>query len=155
MSVAETAVCVGAVVRRDDSVLLVRQSPGHSLAGQWTIPWGQIDKGESPTAAVLREVQEEGGVVARVEGLLGIQELPEPWLGMVGILFLCEHVDGSPVPDMRETDAAQFIREDQLDAISGSLEPLSGWLVRRIMSNDFNLLEVNDSGPFDPHPAYL
>ena len=44
MSVAETAVCVGAVVRRDDSVLLVRQSPGHSLAGQWTIPWGQLTK---------------------------------------------------------------------------------------------------------------
>lgn len=58
---SETLVCVGAVVCEADSVLLVRQSPGHSLAGQWTIPWGRIDRGESPTAAVLREISEEGG----------------------------------------------------------------------------------------------
>ena len=151
----ETVVCVGAVVRRTDSVLLVRQSPGHSLEGQWTIPWGQIGGGESPTAAVLREIAEEGGVVAEVEGLLGIQELPEPWLGMVGILFLCTHVDGTPTPDMRETDGARYFREDQLDAITDSLEPLSAWLVRRVLSSDFNLLEMNRSGPFVPSPTYL
>ena len=87
----ETIVCVGAVVRHEERVLLVRQSAGHSLEGQWTIPWGQIDRGESPTAAALREVKEEGNISAQVEGLLGIQELPEPWLGMIGILFLCKH----------------------------------------------------------------
>ncbi|MCG8370985.1 MAG: NUDIX domain-containing protein [Proteobacteria bacterium] len=121
----ETIVCVGAVVRRSDRVLLVRQSPGHSLEGQWTIPWGQIDRGESPTAAVLREIEEEGGVLAQVEGLLGVQELPEPWLGMVGILFLCAHIDGTPSPDRRETDAARYFGADQLDSIAELLEPLS------------------------------
>jgi ADP-ribose pyrophosphatase YjhB (NUDIX family) len=75
---AATVVCVGAVVRRGDAVLLVRQSPGHSLAGQWTVPWGRLENGESPLAAALREVQEEGGVHAAVDGLLGVQELPEP-----------------------------------------------------------------------------
>lgn len=151
----ETVVCVGAVVRRSDSVLLVRQSPGHSLEGQWTIPWGQIDRGESPTGAVLREVEEEAGVIAQVDGLLGIQELPEPWLGMVGIMFLCTHIDGVPAPDMRETDAAQYFHKDQLDAVADSLEPLSTWLVRRVLTNDFHLLEMNDSGPFVPSPTYL
>jgi len=145
----KTIVCVGAIVRRSDCVLLVRQSPGHSLEGQWTIPWGQIDRGESPTAAVLREIKEEAGVDARVEGLLGVQELPEPWLGMVGILFLCAHVDGTPIPDERETDAAQYFYADQLDAISDSLEPLSEWMVRRVLAKDFNLLQTNECGPFD------
>lgn len=151
----ETVVCVGAVVRRSESVLLVRQSPGHSLGGQWTIPWGQIDRGESPTGAVLREVEEEAGIVVQVDGLLGIQELPEPWLGMVGILFLCTHVDGTPAPDMRETDAAQYFHRDQLDAVAGSLEPLSAWLTCRVLANDFHLLEIDNSGPFSPSPAYL
>ena len=151
----ETVVCVGAVVRRGDSALLVRQSPGHSLAGQWTIPWGQIGRGESPTAAVLREINEEAGVIARVEGLLGVQELPEPWLGMVGILFLCAHVDGVPAPDKHETDAARYIDADQLDAIRDSLEPLTAWMVRRVLADDFCLLQMNESGPFVPSPTYL
>ncbi len=151
----ETVVCVGAVVRKKGSVLLVRQSPGHSLESQWTIPWGQIDRGESPTTAVLREITEEASVTARVEGLLGVQELPEPWLGMIGILFLCTHVDGRPDPDNRETDAAQYFDADQLDSIADSLEPLSAWLVRRVFADDFELLARNDSGPFNPSPTYL
>lgn len=152
---AETVVCVGAVVRNQRSVLLVRQSPGHSLGCQWTIPWGQIDRGESPTAAVLREIEEEASVTAQVEGLLGVQELPEPWLGMIGILFLCTHIDGMPTPDGRETDGAQYFDADQLSSIIDSLEPLSAWLVRRVFANDFELLSKNDSGPFNPSPTYL
>jgi 8-oxo-dGTP diphosphatase len=151
----KTVVCVGAVVRQTDKILLVRQSLGHSLEGQWTIPWGQIENGESATVAALREVAEEAGVVAQVEGLLGIQELPEPWLGMIGVLFLCTHTDGAPVPDMQETDAARFFQIDQLDAIAESIEPLSAWLVRRVLTNDFKLLEMNESGPFAPSPTYL
>src|SRR5690349_8654952 len=57
---------VGAVVMRAEEVLLVRQSPGHPLEGQWTIPWGRVEPGESPASAALREVQEEGGVTATV-----------------------------------------------------------------------------------------
>ena len=151
----ETVVCVGAVVRQEDKVLLVRQSPGHSLECLWTIPWGQVGRGESPTAAVLREIEEEGGITAHVEGLLGVQELPEPWLGMTGILFLCTHVDGLPTPDMQETDAARYFRVDQLDSIADSIEPLSAWLARRVLTGDFALLEMNDSGPFNPSPTYL
>ena len=151
----ETIVCVGSVVRRAGKILLVRQSPGHALEGLWTIPWGQLEKGESPTAAALRETQEEAGVVAEVEGLLGVQELPEPWLGMLGLLFLCTHIDGVPTPDKRETDAAGFFDADQLESIADSLEPLSEWIVRRVLVGDFNLLEANHTGPFFQRPAYL
>ena len=151
----ETVVCVGAVVRRNSSVLLVRQMAGHSLENQWTIPWGQIGDGESPSSAVLREIKEEAGVIAQVEGLLGVQELPEPWLGMIGILFLCSHIDGTPTPDMRETDAAQYFDADQLGSVAGSLEPLSKWLVPRVLANQIDLVVMNEAGPFSPSPTYL
>ena len=151
----ETVVCVGGVVRRAESILLVRQSAGHSLEGQWTIPWGQIDRGESPSAAVLREIEEEAGVIARIEGLLGVQELPDPWLGMIGVLFLCAHVDGVPTPDRRETDAARFYGPDPLAGISDSRVPLSAWIVRRVFAGEFSSLAHDDSGPYDPSPTYL
>ncbi len=151
----KTVVCVGGIVTRANSILLVRQSPGHSLEGQWTVPWGRIDPGESPSAAVLREIKEEAGVIARIDGLLGLQELPDPWLGMLGILFLCTHLDGSPTADMRETDAARFFSLEALEQISTSIEPLSKWMVGRVLANDFTLLTMNPSGPFEQSPTYL
>jgi NADH pyrophosphatase NudC (nudix superfamily) len=102
----------------------------------------------------LREIEEEGGVSAEIEGLLGVQELPEPWTGMIGILFLCTHSSGEPAPDKRETDAAQYFRLNEIDAIGDSLEPLSGWLVRRVLSDNFNLLESSESNPFAPSICY-
>jgi ADP-ribose pyrophosphatase YjhB (NUDIX family) len=55
-------VCVGAVVLQGERVLFVRQAQGHTLEGQWSIPWGIVDPGESPDAAALRETREESGV---------------------------------------------------------------------------------------------
>jgi ADP-ribose pyrophosphatase YjhB (NUDIX family) len=89
------AVFVGTVVLQGQRVLFVRQAEGHSLAGQWSIPWGVVDNGESPEDAALRETYEESSVKAEIEGLLGIQNLRrEGWLG---IAFLCRHVEGAPV----------------------------------------------------------
>lgn len=53
---------VGAVVVDQDRVLLVRR--GHEpLKGKWSIPGGLLELGESLTAGVVREVQEETGLV--------------------------------------------------------------------------------------------
>ena len=151
----ETVVCVGAVVRRADEVLLVRQSEGHYLEGQWTIPWGQLGPGESPSAAALRETQEEGGVVAEIEGLLGVQELPEPWAGMIGLIYLCRHSIGEPKPDNRETDAAQYFDREAFEKLSGSLEPFSCWLIRRVFDDSYMLVKSDESNPFSPSPSYV
>lgn len=136
-------------------ILLVRQSPGHSLAGLWTIPWGQLEPGESPSAAAIRETAEESGVVAEVEGLLGVQELPEPWLGMIGMLYLCRHIDGEPTPDGHETDAARYFRADELNEIRTAIEPLSGWLIERVLAGEHRLLTLQPSTPYAPSAAYL
>ncbi len=151
----KTVVCAGAVVLASEQILLVRQSPGHSLEGLWTIPWGELDPGESPSAAAIREAAEEGGVVVEVEGLLGVQELPEPWLGMIGLLYLCSHVEGQPTPDGRETDAARFFRAEELDEIRDTLEPLSEWLIGRVFAGDHELLTTRPSNPYAPSAGYV
>jgi 8-oxo-dGTP diphosphatase len=56
------------VIRRDDAILLCRISPAYPAAGQWTLPGGGIEFGEAPDAAVLREVEEETGLLARITG---------------------------------------------------------------------------------------
>jgi ADP-ribose pyrophosphatase YjhB (NUDIX family) len=56
------------VIQRGDSVLLCRIAPAYPAAGLWTLPGGGIEFGEAPDAAVLREVEEETGLVARITG---------------------------------------------------------------------------------------
>jgi 8-oxo-dGTP diphosphatase len=56
------------VIRRGNQVLLCRISPAYPAAGMWTLPGGGIEFGEAPDTAVLREVEEETGLVGRVTG---------------------------------------------------------------------------------------
>ena len=151
----ETVVCVGAVVRRGERILLVRQAKGHSLAGQWTVPWGRIEAGESPAVAALREVTEEAGVHAEVEGLLGVQELPEPWSGWIALVYLCQHLDGTPAPMDSETDAASYYSLSELDALTEPMEPWSDWLIRRVFAGRYTLTRIDPTNPLQPGAAFL
>lgn len=63
-------VCVGAVVVEDDSLLLIRRGRGPA-AGEWSVPGGRVEPGETLAEAVLRELQEETGVEGVCGPLLG------------------------------------------------------------------------------------
>jgi 8-oxo-dGTP diphosphatase len=48
-----------ALVDADGRVLLARRPPGRPLAGLWEFPGGKIEPGETPEAALIRELKEE------------------------------------------------------------------------------------------------
>jgi len=62
---------VGVVVLRGDEVLLVRRGTPPRL-GQWSLPGGRIEFGETVEAAALRELKEETGVEAQLLGLIEV-----------------------------------------------------------------------------------
>jgi mutator protein MutT len=149
-------VCVGAVVIKEDQILLVRQAAGHPLEKQWTIPWGLVDPGEAPEEAVLREIQEESGILAEVEGLLGIQNLPEPWDGWIGIIFQCTHVSGKPRSDGgRETDHAEFFSLEELSTFDEEIEIWCEWLVNRALTQPQQIISPEKKNPYAPKIAFL
>jgi ADP-ribose pyrophosphatase YjhB (NUDIX family) len=152
---AQTTVYVGTVVLRDDRILLVRQSKGHALAGQWTIPWGKVEAAESPMAAASRETREEGGVTVAVEGFLGVQELPAPQTGGIALVYLCRHVDGAPAPRDAETDAARYFSAADLDALPEPIEPWSAWLVRRALGHGLTVIGRSTANPLQEDGAFL
>ena len=153
--ISSTEIFVAGLVIQDAEVLLVRQAVGHPLAGQWTVPWGKVGPGESPMSAVIREVWEEGGVEVAVDGLLGIQELPEPQDGGVAIVYLCKHVGGDLVPRDRETDSGRYYTHETLDALSEAVEPWSNWLIRRYFAGALTVIPHAPTNPLQAHGAFL
>ena len=61
---------VGAAVVRDGRVLACRRTAPPAAAGRWEFPGGKVEPGESPDAALVRELHEELGVGATVTAWL-------------------------------------------------------------------------------------
>ena len=53
-----------ALIDVDGRVLLAQRPEGKSLAGLWEFPGGKVEPGESPRAALIRELEEELGITA-------------------------------------------------------------------------------------------
>ena len=62
---------VGAVVFRDDQVLMIRRGKPPRM-GDWSLPGGMQELGETVFAAALREVHEETGVTIRNIALIDV-----------------------------------------------------------------------------------
>ena len=104
-----TFASVGAIVLKDNKVLVVRHTYG-SAAGKLLNPGGMLQQGELPTDAVKREVLEETGVEVHPAGMLSIRCSANGWY----MVFLAEYVSGEARPDNCENSEALFIDCDEL-----------------------------------------
>jgi mutator protein MutT len=70
MTAPRPEVCVGAVVVDGGELLLVRRGRGPA-AGEWSIPGGRVEPGETLAEAVVRELAEETSLEGVCEDLVG------------------------------------------------------------------------------------
>ena len=107
-------------------ILLCRLAADEVEAGAWTLPGGGVEYGEHPDDTVLRELEEEAGLVGRIDDVLGIfskvytrsKAAGGADLHFVGFLYrvspiggeLRDEVDGS-------TDMCAWFRPDELPPI--------------------------------------
>jgi 8-oxo-dGTP diphosphatase len=70
----ERIVVVGAALFDGDRLLAARRSAPPELAGRWELPGGKVEPGESPEAALVRELREELGVETEA-----VERVPGEW----------------------------------------------------------------------------
>jgi 8-oxo-dGTP diphosphatase len=74
MTPTRPEVCVGAVIVDDDRLLLIRRGHGPA-AGQWSLPGGRVEFGETMAEALVREVHEETRLEVVVGNYIGHVEI--------------------------------------------------------------------------------
>ncbi len=110
---------VGVVVWRGDAVLLVRRGRA-PRKGDWSIPGGLQELGETVGETALREVREETGLTVHLTDQLGVVDsVRRDDAGRVEyhytlIEFAAEWVSGEPVAS-DDVDRALWVSQDELD----------------------------------------
>ena len=89
---------VVAAVIRDGAgrVLLARRPPGGPHAGLWEFPGGKVEPGETPEAALAREILEELGVVVAVGARVAAVDHDYSHLSIRLCAYRCRVVRGEP-----------------------------------------------------------
>ena len=108
---------VGAVIIRNKRVVLVKRGQA-PLQGEWSIPGGLLEVGETLRQGAEREALEETGLAAKATELLGVFErlVPDDDKRMryhyILIDFLCEVVAGELKASGDAADARWFSPEE-------------------------------------------
>lgn len=92
--------------------------------GQWAIPMGKMELGETPSQCAIRETREETGVLVEATGLLGVYSDPGHIVAYTDgevrqeyeVILLGRPVSGTPAANDEASEAAWFS--------PGDLEPL-------------------------------
>lgn len=103
-----------ALIDRDGRVLLARRPAGKAMAGLWEFPGGKVEPGETPEAALIRELREELGIDTQESCLapLTFASHAYPDFHLLMPLFACRRWQGVLQP--REGQELAWVRPGDL-----------------------------------------
>jgi 8-oxo-dGTP diphosphatase len=103
-----------ALIDGDGRILLTRRPEGKKMAGLWEFPGGKLNPGETPEAALIRELKEELDIDVACACLAPFAFASHAYEGfhLLMPLFLCRRWQGTPRP--REGQTLAWVRPQKL-----------------------------------------
>ena len=104
-----------ALIDADGRVLLAERPAGKSMAGLWEFPGGKVDVGETPEAALIRELKEELGIDVSAKCLAPFTFASHRYgtFHLLMPLYVCRMWDGVVRP--REGQRLAWVRAEKLE----------------------------------------
>jgi len=130
----------GVVIAPGPRVLLIKRGAPPML-GQWTLPGGRLQGGETIAAAIEREVFEETAIRVAAGSLIEVVEIMTEGYHYVVHDHLCTPVDAAEVPRPRDDAAeARYVLPSELSSL-GVTEAVTrvvrrGLAMRQLLNED-------------------
>ncbi len=107
-------VSAAALIDPDGRVLLAQRPAGKSMAGLWEFPGGKVEPGETPEAALIRELHEELGIGTWASCLAPLTFASHSYEGfhLLMPLFVCRKWEG--IPQSREGQELAWVHARNL-----------------------------------------
>ncbi|MBV2186732.1 MAG: 8-oxo-dGTP diphosphatase MutT [Rhizobium sp.] len=103
-----------ALIDTDNRILLAQRPEGKTLAGLWEFPGGKVEKGETPEETLIRELEEELGIVTKVPCLAPLTFASHTYetFHLLMPLYICRRYEG--IAHGREGQAVKWVRANAL-----------------------------------------
>ena len=107
-------VVAAALIDADNRVLIAQRPQGKQLAGLWEFPGGKVDAGERPEDSLIRELNEELGIIVKEACLapLTFASHAYPDFHLLMPLYVCRRWEGIPAP--QEGQRLAWVRPNRL-----------------------------------------
>ncbi|MBO0808580.1 MAG: NUDIX domain-containing protein [Actinobacteria bacterium] len=128
------------VVAVDDQQRLLLQRRRDT--GQWALPMGKMELGETPSECAIRETREETGVLVEVTGLLGVFSDPGHIVAYGNgeirqeyeVILLARPVDGTPTANDEASDV-RWVTSEALPDLD--IHPTQWRQLNHYLSHDY------------------
>lgn len=123
---------VAAIVIENGKILLGRRAGNSTFSGLWCIPCGYVEYDEDIYEAVVRECQEETGLIIKPQSVFAaLSNFHNPEVHTVGIWFTSTIVGGSLQPG-DDIDKVVFFALDDIPPLAFSTD---GEVIKRLKMN--------------------
>ena len=100
---------------KNEPIIFATQRGYGEFKGGWEFPGGKIEEGETPQAALKREIKEELDTEILVGDLIDTIEYDYPTFHLSMDCFWCRIESGDLI--LREHEAAKWLTKDNLDSV--------------------------------------
>lgn len=83
-----------AILEREGKILIAKRKKDDPLKGKWEFPGGKVEPNETPQECLIRELEEELGIKAKIKNFVCSSQYKYPHLSINLLVYTAEYISG-------------------------------------------------------------